>query len=50
LTCATAEQYDSADGLPDTFLIDMKGNLVDTYHGVVDRDAVESSIQALLGK
>jgi peroxiredoxin len=46
----TAERYGSADGLPDTFLIDRMGNLVETYHGVVDRDAVEANIQALLTK
>jgi glutathione peroxidase-family protein len=34
--------------LPDTFLIDRKGNLIAAYHGVVDRDAVEASIQSLL--
>jgi peroxiredoxin len=47
---ATAERYGSADALPDTFLIDKKGNLVEAYHGVVDRDAVEANIQALLAK
>lgn len=47
---ATADRYGWADALPDTFLIDKKGNLVATYHGVVDRDAVETNIRALLGK
>ncbi|HEY1756760.1 MAG TPA: TlpA disulfide reductase family protein [Bryobacteraceae bacterium] len=47
---ATADQYGSADSLPDTFLIDKKGNLAGAYRGVVDRDAVESAIEALLGK
>jgi peroxiredoxin len=45
---ATAERYGSTDSLPDTFLIDRKGNLVGTYRGVVDRDAVEANIRALL--
>jgi peroxiredoxin len=47
---ATAARYGSADSLPDTFLIDKKGNLAGAYRGVVDRGAVESNIQALLKK
>jgi peroxiredoxin len=47
---AAAERYGSVDGLPDTFLIDKHGNLVAAYHGVVDRDAVESAIQSLLAR
>jgi peroxiredoxin len=47
---ATAERYGSAAALPDTYLIDKDGNMVETYHGVVDRNAVEENIRALLGK
>ncbi len=45
---ATAERYGCAAGLPDSFLIDKKGNLVGTYHGKVDREAVDARIAGLL--
>jgi thiol-disulfide isomerase/thioredoxin len=44
----TAERYGSVESLPDSFLIDKQGNLVETYRGVVDRDAVDAKIRALL--
>lgn len=44
----TAKLYGSADALPDSFLIDRKGNLAESYHSVVDRDAVEGKIRSLL--
>jgi thiol-disulfide isomerase/thioredoxin len=47
---ATAERYGSTDSLPDSFLIDKKGNLVETYRGVVDREAMDARIQALLAR
>lgn len=46
----TAQRYGSADSLPDSFLIDKKGKLAESYRGVVDRDAMEAKIQALLGR
>jgi len=45
---ATAQRYGSVDSLPDSFLIDKKGKLAESYRGVVDRDAMETKIQALL--
>jgi peroxiredoxin len=47
---ATAERYGWAESLPDSFLIDKQGNLAETYRGVVDREAMEARIQALLAQ
>lgn len=47
---ALAQHYDSVAALPDTFLIDKKGDLAAAYKGVVDRDAVEANIQELLSR
>ena len=43
-----AKRYGSAASLPDSFLIDKKGNLAESYRGVVDRNAVDARIGALL--
>ena len=45
---ATADAYGWAEALPDTFLIDRHGNLVEAYHGVVKREAVAARIESLL--
>lgn len=45
---ATAKSYGSAKELPDSFLIDKKGRLVESYRGKVDRQAVDARIAALL--
>ena len=45
---SVAQEYGAAASLPDSFLIDKRGKLAATYKGVVDRDAMESNIQALL--
>jgi cytochrome c biogenesis protein CcmG/thiol:disulfide interchange protein DsbE len=36
--------------LPDTFLIDKRGNIAAAYKGLVDRDEVESHIKTLLAQ
>ena len=47
---ATAKLY-GIEGMPDTFLIDRKGNIAAAYRaGLVDRDDIEANIKALLGK
>jgi peroxiredoxin len=44
----TADAYGWKEALPDTFLIDQEGNLVEAYHGVVNREAVAARIESLL--
>ena len=46
---ATADRFGWGSMLPDSFLIDQRGNLVEAYHGKVDRAATEARIAALLG-
>jgi cytochrome c biogenesis protein CcmG/thiol:disulfide interchange protein DsbE len=46
----TAQKY-GIGNMPDTFLIDQRGKVAATYLGqLVDRDALEANIQALLAK
>lgn len=47
---ATAKAYGWGESLPDTFLIDQHGNLVEAYHGVVNRDGLAARIQELMAK
>lgn len=47
-TKAAADAYGWGKSLPDTFLIDQRGNLAEAYHGVVNREAVASRIQELI--
>lgn len=47
---ATAKSYGWRESLPDTFLIDKHGNLAASYHGVVDRAAVQARIKELLAQ
>lgn len=47
---ATADRFGWGSMLPDSFLIDQRGNLIEAYHGVVDREAVEAKIADLLAR
>lgn len=43
----TAQEY-GVDGLPALFLIDRQGNLLDSYVGATDHDALEARIRGLV--
>jgi thiol-disulfide isomerase/thioredoxin len=47
---ATADRFGWGSMLPDSFLIDQRGYLVEAYHGKVDRAATEARIAELLGR
>jgi peroxiredoxin len=44
-----AQKY-GIQGMPDTFLIDRQGRIAAAYTGMVDRDAVDKNIRALLAE
>lgn len=46
----TAQQY-GIQNLPDTFLVDRRGRMAAAYMaGLVDKDAIEANIKALLSQ
>ncbi len=47
---ATADRFGWGSMLPDSFLIDQQGNLVEAYHGKVDRAATEARIRGLISQ
>jgi peroxiredoxin len=46
---ATARKY-KIENMPDAFLIDRQGRIAATYVGLVDKDNVETNIQAVLAQ
>jgi len=46
---ATAKSY-KIESMPDTFLIDRKGNIAAAYTGMVDRANIEANIQQMLSQ
>ncbi|HSK43796.1 MAG TPA: TlpA disulfide reductase family protein, partial [Candidatus Binatia bacterium] len=46
---ATAQKY-GIQAMPDTFLIDRQGKIAAAYTGMVDKDAVEKNIRAMIAE
>ena len=47
---ATAKLFGGVSGIPTSFLIDQKGNIVDKHVGLVPKETLASGIKALLKK
>lgn len=49
-TPKVARSFGGIIGIPQSFLVDRHGNIVKSYSGMIDRDALEKDITALLKK
>lgn len=47
---STAKLFGGVSGIPTSFLIDQKGNIVDKHVGLVPKETLENGIKALLKK